>query len=209
MRKASIKIVGHPIPKSQKSHLSLSLFGLPRPNPHSTQKEKVEFTFNIAKCDKIFDELLKHGNIKLSHIIPPVEELKGCIYCKWHGSFLHNTNDCVVFRRQIQSVINEGRLRFQKEVRIDRPPIPATTLEPTSKKVIVRPCAADKSNDKNVVIGDPRTPNMLRRVVTRKAPDKRKTGGAGGKHDRTLDHGHLSCVRRTVQVLRSDSPRQA
>jgi hypothetical protein len=37
-------------------------------HPHSTQKEKVEFTFNIAKCDKIFDELLKHGNIKLSHI---------------------------------------------------------------------------------------------------------------------------------------------
>jgi hypothetical protein len=37
---------------------------------------------NITKCDKIFDELLKHGNIKLSHIIPPVEELKGRIYCK-------------------------------------------------------------------------------------------------------------------------------
>jgi hypothetical protein len=47
--------------------------------PHLTQKEKVKFTFNIAKCDKIFDELLKHGNIKLPHIIPPVEELKGHI----------------------------------------------------------------------------------------------------------------------------------
>jgi hypothetical protein len=66
-------------------------------------------------------------------------------------------------------------------VRIDRPPVPATTLEPMSKKVIVRPCAADKSKDKNVVIGDPRTPNMLRRVVTRKAPNKRKTGGIGGQ----------------------------
>jgi hypothetical protein len=151
-----------------------------RSHPHSTQKEKVKFTFNITKCDKIFDELLKHGNIKLSHIIPPVEELKGRIYCKWHGSFLHNTNDCAVFRRQIQSAINEGRLRFQKEVRIDRPPVPATTLEPTSKKVIVRPCAADKSKDKNIVIGDPRTPNMSRRMVTRKTPDKRKTGGTGG-----------------------------
>ena len=103
------------------------------------------------------------------------------MYCKWHGSFLHNTNDCVVFRRQIQSAINEGRLRFQKEVRIDRPPVPATTLEPTSKKVIVRPCAADKSKDKNIVIGDPRTPNMSRRMVTRKTPDKRKTGGTGGQ----------------------------
>jgi hypothetical protein len=152
-----------------------------RSHPHSTQKEKVKFTFNITKCDKIFDELLKHGNIKLSHIIPPVEELKGRIYCKWHGSFLHNTNDCVVFRRQIQSAINEGRLRFQKEVRIDRPPVPATTLEPTSKKVIVWPCAADKSKDKNIVIGDPRTPNMSRIMVTRKTPDKRKTGGTGGQ----------------------------
>jgi hypothetical protein len=152
-----------------------------RSHPHSTQKEKVKFTFNITKCDKIFDELLKHGNIKLSHVIPPVEQLKGRVYCKWHGSFLHNTNDCVVFHRQIQSTINEGRLRFQKEVRIDRPPVPATTLEPTSKKAIVRPCAADKSKDKNVVIGDPRTPNMLRKVVTWKAPDKRKTEGAGGQ----------------------------
>jgi hypothetical protein len=26
---------------------------------HSTQKGKVKFTFNVAKCDKIFDELLK------------------------------------------------------------------------------------------------------------------------------------------------------
>jgi hypothetical protein len=105
-----------------------------RSHLHSTQKEKVMFTFNIAKCDKIFDELLEHDNIKLSHIIPPVEELKWSIYCKWHGSFLRNTNDCVVFRRQIQSTINEGRLRFQKEVKIDRPPVPITTLEPTSKK---------------------------------------------------------------------------
>jgi hypothetical protein len=66
-------------------------------------------------------------------------------------------------------------------VRIDRPPVPATTLESRSKRVIVRPCAADKSKDKNVVIGDPRTPNMLRRVVTRKDPDKRKTRGARGQ----------------------------
>jgi hypothetical protein len=105
-----------------------------RSHLHSTQKEKIKFTFNITKCDKIFDELLKHGNIKLSHIIPSIEELKGHVYCKWHGYFLHNTNDCVVFCWQIQSAINEGRLRFQKEVRIDRPHVPATTLEPTSKK---------------------------------------------------------------------------
>jgi hypothetical protein len=97
---------------------------------------------------------------------------------------------------------------FQKEVKIDRPPVPVTTLEPTSKKAIIRHWAADKSKDKNIVIGDPRTPNMSRRMVTRKTPDKRKTGGTKGKHDRTPDHGHLSCVRRTIRVLRPNSPRQ-
>jgi hypothetical protein len=49
-------------------------------------------------------------------------------------NFLFDTNDCVIFLQQIQSAINEGRLRFQKEVKIDRPPIPITTLEPTRKK---------------------------------------------------------------------------
>jgi hypothetical protein len=85
-----------------------------RSHPHSTQKEKVKFTFNITKCDKIFDELLKHGNIKLSHVIPPVEQLKGHVYCKWHGSFLHNTNDCVVFHRQIQSAIKRRSVEVSK-----------------------------------------------------------------------------------------------
>jgi hypothetical protein len=80
------------------------------------RRKLINFTFNIAKCEKIFDELLKHGNIKLLHIIPLVEELKGRVYYKWHGYFRHNANDCVVFRQQIQPAINEGRLRFQKEV---------------------------------------------------------------------------------------------
>jgi hypothetical protein len=122
-------------------------------------------------------------------------------------SFLHSTNDCVVFRRQIQSTINEDRLRFQ-EVKIDRPPVPVATLELTSKKVLVRSCAADKSKDKDIVIGDPRMPNMSCRVVTWKDQDKRKTGDAGGKYNRTPDHGHMSCVCQMVQTLRPDSSGQ-
>jgi hypothetical protein len=38
-------------------------------------QEEVKFTFNVAKCDKICNELLINGNIKLTHIIPPMEEL--------------------------------------------------------------------------------------------------------------------------------------
>jgi hypothetical protein len=129
---------------------------------HSIQKWKVKFTFNIAKCDKIFDELLKNGNIKLSHSI-----LKRCIYCKWHDSFLHNTNDCNVFRHQIQSTVNEGRLRFQ-EMEIDRQSVHVDTLGPRDKKALVRPCSTDKGKGKNIIISDPHTPNLSCRVVTRR-----------------------------------------
>jgi hypothetical protein len=76
------------------------------------RQEEVKFTFNVGKCDKIFDELLKNGNIKINHIVPPANELKHHAYCKWHNSFSHATNDCNVFQRQIQSAINEGRLKF-------------------------------------------------------------------------------------------------
>jgi hypothetical protein len=31
----------------------------------------MKFTFDVAKCDKIFDELHKVGYIKMSHTIPP------------------------------------------------------------------------------------------------------------------------------------------
>jgi hypothetical protein len=76
------------------------------------QQEEVKFTFNVGKCDKIFDELLKTGNIKINHIVPSADELKRRAYYKWHNSFSHATNDCNVFRRYIQSAINEGRLKF-------------------------------------------------------------------------------------------------
>jgi hypothetical protein len=151
-----------------------------RSHLHSAQKGKVKSTFNVVKYDKLFDELLKNGNIKLSHTILLIEELKRRVYCKWHDSFLHNTNDCNVFCRQIQSAINEGRSRFQ-EMKIDRPHVLVNTLKPTRKNVLVRPCVTDKGKGKNIIIGDPRTPNISHRVVTRKAPENRKTGGARGQ----------------------------
>ena len=43
----------------------------------------------------------------MSHAIPSLEELKHHAYCKWHNSTSHATNDCNVFRRQVQSAIND------------------------------------------------------------------------------------------------------
>ena len=72
------------------------------------RKEEMKFTFDVSKCDRIFDELLRLGHIKITHVIPPLEELKRRAYCKFHNSHSHATNDCNVFRRQVQSTMNEG-----------------------------------------------------------------------------------------------------
>jgi hypothetical protein len=40
------------------------------------QQEEIKFTFDVSKCDHIFDELLKSRNIKLIHTIPAHDELK-------------------------------------------------------------------------------------------------------------------------------------
>jgi hypothetical protein len=63
----------------------------------------------------------------------------------------YDTNDCYAFRWQIQSAINEGRLRFQ-EIKFDRQHVPFNTLEPANRKVLVQPCVANKGKDKNIII---------------------------------------------------------
>jgi hypothetical protein len=85
----------------------LKWFGQSRPNLRlvlscsrfKKRQEEVKFTFNVGKCDKIFDELLKNGNIKINHTVPSADELKHRAYCKWHNSFSHAINECNVFRR--------------------------------------------------------------------------------------------------------------
>jgi hypothetical protein len=90
------------------------------------QKEAEKFTFDITKADKIFDLLLQEDQIKLSpnHVIPSAEELKKIQYCKWHNATLHSANECKVFRQQLQSAIESGRIKFgnsktQKPMKID------------------------------------------------------------------------------------------
>jgi hypothetical protein len=137
------------------------------------RQEEVKFTFNVAKCDKIF---------KLTHTIPPPDELKRRAYCKWHNSFSHATNDCNVFCRQIQSAINEGRLAFQ-EIQVDIQPFPINTIEPTCKKVLVRPEMADKGKGRGIVIGNPRMSIISQKEIARKALDEKakKSEGTRGQ----------------------------
>jgi hypothetical protein len=143
------------------------------------RQEEVKFTFNVGKCDKIFVELLKNGNIKINHTVPCADELKCRAYCKWHNSFSHATNDCNVFRRQIQSAINEGRLKFQ-EMQVDTEPFPMNMIDFEGKKVLVRPNTTDKGKGEEIVIGNAREADenhkiSCRNVVAEKTPDGGET----------------------------------
>jgi hypothetical protein len=91
--------------------------------------------------------LLKVGKFKLGHTIPPLEELKSRAYCKFHNSYSHATNDCNVFRRQVQSTINEGRLTFHA-MQVDHNPFPINTLELNNPKVRIQPDQAEKAKGK-------------------------------------------------------------
>jgi len=54
--------------------------------------------FDVSQCDRIFYELLRLGHLKITNVIPLLEELKRRAYCKFHNSSSHATNDCNVFR---------------------------------------------------------------------------------------------------------------
>ena len=72
-----------------------------------------EYSFDLIKVDEIFDALI-NGQIKLSdgHVISPSEDRIGKEYYKWHNSWRHTTNNCVIFRNVIQKAIDDGKLLF-------------------------------------------------------------------------------------------------
>ena len=142
-------------------------------------KEEVKFTFDVSKCERIFDELAKIGKIKFAHIIPSAEELKRRAYCKFHNTFSHATNDCNVLRRKIQSAIDEGRL-IPPTMQIDQNSFPMHmhVIELKNPKVLIRPSQAESTKGKNVIIGE-EIPE--RKVLQSKIPRaSTKTSTLGG-----------------------------
>ncbi|KAK1669074.1 hypothetical protein QYE76_057233 [Lolium multiflorum] len=89
------------------------------------------FDFDVTKTEQIFDLLLAEKHIKVpeGHKVPTVQELNGKPYCKWHNTFTHTTNDCRVWRQQIQMAIENGRLIFnQYAMKVDTHPFPAVNM---------------------------------------------------------------------------------
>jgi hypothetical protein len=67
-------------------------------------------------------------------------------------------------------------------MQVDTHPFPVNTIEPTCKRVLVRPEVADKCKDKKTIIGDPCTSNISQEGIARKALD-RKTNKFGGTEE--------------------------
>jgi len=118
----------------------------------SGHKEPEKFAFDITKTDSIFDFLLQEGQIKLSpnHVIPSAKELKKMKYCKWHNATSHSTNECKVFRQQLQSAIESGRIQFdssktQKPMKIDQHPFSTNMLDAKGKAKVLTSEAAERS----------------------------------------------------------------
>jgi hypothetical protein len=122
---------------------------------------------------------LSIGKIKLLYAIPPIDDLKKHAYCKRYNSYSHVTNDCNVFRRQIQSAINCGQLCL-KQMQVDNNPFSVNAIDLQGAKLLVRPEQAESTKGKNVIIGEERHKGLddkiwSRKVVLMKATDGKET----------------------------------
>jgi hypothetical protein len=81
-----------------------------KPTPQKNQIKKSKYTFDFTFCDHVFDILLKNNFIRIidHNTLPSIQNLEELTYYKWHNSFDHNTSNCNVFRRVIQSAIDNG-----------------------------------------------------------------------------------------------------
>lgn len=81
----------------------------------------------------IFDQLLAEKLIQLyfGHILPKAEDVRGKTFCKYHNSWKHTTNNCVIFRDMIQDLIDAGTLKFPEAkpaMKVDTNPFPEAQM---------------------------------------------------------------------------------
>lgn len=90
----------------------------------------------------------------------------------WHDPYSHATNDCNVFRHQVQSAIHDGRLKFDEEkMQLDDNPFATNMVNFEGKKVLIQPSQAELAKGKNVVVGDRRS-----------KPSQAEASGSGSLH---------------------------
>jgi len=86
-------------------------------NPKEPKNDKYPpktYTFDVTKCEEIFDLLVADGIILVPNNlkVPPLEQRKKRGFCKFHGFLGHNLSHCTRFRDSVQKALDEGRLKF-------------------------------------------------------------------------------------------------
>jgi hypothetical protein len=81
-----------------------------KPTLQKNRLKKSKYTFDFTFCDHVFDILLENNFIRIidHSALPSIQNLEELTYCKWHNLSDHNTSNCNVFRRVIQSAIDNG-----------------------------------------------------------------------------------------------------
>ncbi|GKV48260.1 hypothetical protein SLEP1_g55084 [Rubroshorea leprosula] len=93
-----------------------------------------QYTFDVSKASDIFDHLKKSGLIKLppGHKIPAAAEIGARDYCKFHNSWKHSTDNCLIFRNILQEKIDKGILKFSDKAKetmgVDADPFPVVSV---------------------------------------------------------------------------------
>ncbi|XP_050889723.1 uncharacterized protein LOC127095015 [Lathyrus oleraceus] len=102
-------------------------------NPIETENNdrfpKKTYTFDVTKCDEIYDLLVKDGQMIVppNTKIPPLEQRKKRGFCKYHNFLGHKTSQCFLFRDLIQNAIRDGHLMFadkgKNQMKVDVDPL--------------------------------------------------------------------------------------
>jgi hypothetical protein len=145
------------------------------PVVQNNRQKKIRYMFEVFNSDQIFDILVLEKRIRIptDHVISSSKELGKCAYCKWHDSFSHNTCECNISRRQLQSDIDEGRLKFRGHLNTrgqisHRQIFPKGVIDLEGKKILIRPSQAETTKDKNVIIGESR--EKIRLTIKSQSP---------------------------------------
>ncbi|XP_050919014.1 uncharacterized protein LOC127136510 [Lathyrus oleraceus] len=69
------------------------------------------YTFDVSKCEEIFDLLVKDGQMVVppGTKMPPLEQRHKRGFCKYHNYLGHNTSNCHLFKDLVQKAIQDRR----------------------------------------------------------------------------------------------------
>lgn len=106
------------------------------------------YTFDITQQEAIFDHLNADGRIRFrkGYKPPTATELTGKEYCKFHCSWTHSTNACIVFRNFIQAALDRGDLQIAEPPKVEANPFPPNQPVHVVDVQLPRPHSGGSSN---------------------------------------------------------------